>query len=702
MPSVQSLPSCLQTLPEELLVKLVCNYLEVVDIVRLRQTNKFFHTFTRNQGLWRRMFAAAGPLPRVFPKPLPELYRFTDRSCAELLEYARDLDDAWYAPHPKFDEWVFDACFRVQEVLLLPGCRYLLATVSLHDERDLRGRQDAHAWGLVVYALVGRRGPLPLVFYRTSGLAYDLTAKFNNVQTRPKDQKPGAFTFAYITNNGWLVDKQGRGGLEEKDLEAEWLRDGLKSHHEKIATEWTAHQIGIVLENLEGLYIKAQEIVPGTPAFDRYLKILVRMDVRSCIVTPPSISERRPLSVPQLLHLTEGDPATMLLAVLCPPYVLVQQAWVKEPLSWTIEFNADAKMGDERSGATNIIRAVRFIPETKQIVIARQKSDGHLENSASAELHVCLYEIPSELYKTSDDIRVSGHIPVREVLGFHSKVSTCSDIHFATIDKNPVWKSRPGNLPERFEHLPALSVFLSSVPRSSGTGLKRWTVHACSPHLHVPEHNVSAYSSVRFYAPDMDEFGYGPRTSHAPGAVPMLAPHLCLDGMMSVFLGAQAEKEWRPVQSSTGAGRQLLYAAEAGKGEYASRVAGFYRLCEFVGGQSAVRRLPVSLPLYEGGVWDCSKLIVAWDDSMGRICWTFPGSRTIRVVDLVPLIKRDSWANSSVSSIVPAVVVGSPIRSNSESVELSPAVDSRWSRRISVLTELDFFLWDSTTPPRRY
>lgn len=84
---------------------------------------------------------------------------------------AYEVDKAWREAHEQSPSavWDFDAKGYVGEMFLLPGGRYLLASVS---------DRDKWRWFLVLYAIRDRGPAEPLIAYKTESRAQMLQAKF--------------------------------------------------------------------------------------------------------------------------------------------------------------------------------------------------------------------------------------------------------------------------------------------------------------------------------------------------------------------------------------------------------------------------------------------------------------------------------------------------------------------------------------------
>ncbi|KAI0353984.1 hypothetical protein OH77DRAFT_1406108 [Trametes cingulata] len=177
---------CLDRLPNDILLDIIISdYLDVLDIIRLRQVSKLYYELTHQPVLWKRLLRKADiPLPPLPPSARHTPDRMTGLEAERLLCRAYSLVINWNRSSPRcIHDWSFDAHHRVLEMALLPGGRYLVASVS-----DFRGQK----YSLVVYALDTFSRSRPIAKTDTGTKAYALRAKYVTI----KGQK--SIAIAYI------------------------------------------------------------------------------------------------------------------------------------------------------------------------------------------------------------------------------------------------------------------------------------------------------------------------------------------------------------------------------------------------------------------------------------------------------------------------------------------------------------------------
>ncbi|KAI0375985.1 hypothetical protein BV20DRAFT_960081 [Pilatotrama ljubarskyi] len=176
---------CLDRLPNDILLDVIISeYLDVVDIIRLRQVSKLYYELTYQPVLWKRLLRKADvPLPPLPPSSRHTPDRMTGLEAERLLCRAYSLDLNWRRSRPRcLHQWAFDAYHRVLEIALLPGGRYLVASVS-----DFTGQR----YSLVVYALDSFSRSRPIAKTDTGTKAYGLRAKYVTI----KGQKSVAIAY---------------------------------------------------------------------------------------------------------------------------------------------------------------------------------------------------------------------------------------------------------------------------------------------------------------------------------------------------------------------------------------------------------------------------------------------------------------------------------------------------------------------------
>ncbi|EKM55094.1 uncharacterized protein PHACADRAFT_255465 [Phanerochaete carnosa HHB-10118-sp] len=137
------------------------------------QVSRLYCHLTKQAVIWKRLLRRTTLLlPPLPPEADHDLGNMKGSSAEHFFMRAYELDKAWREAHqqPPSAVWEFDAKGYVAEMVLLPGGRYLLASVS---------DRDKWQWMLVLYAVHDRGPAEPLVAYRTESRAQMLQAKFS-------------------------------------------------------------------------------------------------------------------------------------------------------------------------------------------------------------------------------------------------------------------------------------------------------------------------------------------------------------------------------------------------------------------------------------------------------------------------------------------------------------------------------------------
>ncbi|RDB19504.1 hypothetical protein Hypma_013473 [Hypsizygus marmoreus] len=157
-------------LPLDTHVDQIFIYLHIEDILCLRRVNKAFFLLTHEPIIWKRFLANISiPLP-----PLRPTFRYaleaTDFEIEQLVSRAISLDDNWRRPKPRITPaGVFPTHYHVLDLQLLPGGKYLLASVK--DSSSTR-------FFIIVFCLDHPKGPHPLARLPTRSRAYHMQAKY--------------------------------------------------------------------------------------------------------------------------------------------------------------------------------------------------------------------------------------------------------------------------------------------------------------------------------------------------------------------------------------------------------------------------------------------------------------------------------------------------------------------------------------------
>lgn len=174
------------------------------------QVNKFFLALSEHRIIWKRLLRRTTfPLPPLPPTSRYSYNNLTSLEAERLLVRAVSLDKNWRELHPyPLDLWSFDAYNTVNSMVLVPGGRYLIASV---------GNSTHRRYQLMIYLLDHRCASLPIAWLPTDGKAYQLQAKYLYVQekhgiaisfmsSRPQNR---ADAFKYVISScrdcGWLI-----------------------------------------------------------------------------------------------------------------------------------------------------------------------------------------------------------------------------------------------------------------------------------------------------------------------------------------------------------------------------------------------------------------------------------------------------------------------------------------------------------------
>ncbi|KAI8974769.1 hypothetical protein BD414DRAFT_424052 [Trametes punicea] len=176
---------CLDRLPNDVLIDGVMSYLDILDILRLRRVSWLYYQLTHHAAVWKRLLRSANiPLPPLPPTARHTPAQMTGLEVERLLCRAYSLDLNWRRRSPRcILEWQLNAYHRVLEMVLLPGGRYLVASVTDPSEEQ---------YSLVVYTVDPPALSKPIAKTGTEMKAYALRAKFVTI----KGQK--SLAIAYI------------------------------------------------------------------------------------------------------------------------------------------------------------------------------------------------------------------------------------------------------------------------------------------------------------------------------------------------------------------------------------------------------------------------------------------------------------------------------------------------------------------------
>ncbi|KAH9887902.1 hypothetical protein C8Q73DRAFT_711051 [Cubamyces lactineus] len=165
----------LDCLPNDVILEGIMDYLDIQDILVLRQVSTRFYELTHHAWLWKRMLHRAD----VFLPPLPPTSRHTPSRMSgveveALLSRAYSLDHNWRRRKPRcFHEWDFDPFHNIVEMTQSTGGRYLVATIT--DPEHKR-------YSIGVYAMSILGPPRLIAKMKTETNAYGIRVKYVTIK----------------------------------------------------------------------------------------------------------------------------------------------------------------------------------------------------------------------------------------------------------------------------------------------------------------------------------------------------------------------------------------------------------------------------------------------------------------------------------------------------------------------------------------
>ncbi|KAF7347521.1 hypothetical protein MVEN_01508300 [Mycena venus] len=160
----------IQRLPFDIFLDQIFVYLDIEDIMCLRRVDRTFFLLTHEPIIWKRFLERMRtPIP-----PLRPTFRYslqvTDFEAEQLVSRAISLEDNWRRDEPQVKKrQVIDAHHRVLDMRLLPGGKFLIASV-----RDL----SSHRYYITLFSLDHPKGHRAVARVPTISKAYDLQAKY--------------------------------------------------------------------------------------------------------------------------------------------------------------------------------------------------------------------------------------------------------------------------------------------------------------------------------------------------------------------------------------------------------------------------------------------------------------------------------------------------------------------------------------------
>ena len=288
--------------------------------------NKALAIVTYHPSVWNELLKHARSLPYSLPlpplNPTPVAYpgSLSSSDTERLVTHAHALSQAWRRPDPALKQWSFDMYWTVKEMVVLPGCKHMVA--SVYDEQK-------EEWAVVVYVL-GLGEAWPISRTATGTRAYALQAKYFNV---PKNGEE--LVIAYVTQRGVAKGDEKATSTEyvyissfrsriAADQDCSSTTDNkVKADADKPITVYECHSMCIKLFTTVDL-IEAIPPKASKDSFSKYLASLeshtiVTASIRSSYpLSHVNLSNFSPVTQDVLLSVVEGSKALLCKRILRP------------------------------------------------------------------------------------------------------------------------------------------------------------------------------------------------------------------------------------------------------------------------------------------------------------------------------------------------------------------------------------------------
>ncbi|KAL6303934.1 hypothetical protein BKA93DRAFT_312245 [Sparassis latifolia] len=169
-------PCYIDKLSNDILVDEVFKYLDAFDILRLRQVSRLYYYLTHHSAIWKRLLRTIDvPIPPFPPSANYSLEKLTGFEVERAVVRAVSLERDWKKEKPAYRMWwSFCAHHEVLSMVMLPGGRYLIASVS--DKKRTR-------YSIVLFAMDSvLAGAFALAKTNTITEAYNLQARYMTIQ----------------------------------------------------------------------------------------------------------------------------------------------------------------------------------------------------------------------------------------------------------------------------------------------------------------------------------------------------------------------------------------------------------------------------------------------------------------------------------------------------------------------------------------
>ncbi|KIP03150.1 hypothetical protein PHLGIDRAFT_498120 [Phlebiopsis gigantea 11061_1 CR5-6] len=595
----------LDALPNDVLVDHVFKYLDVQDILRLRQASRFFDALTRHVVVWKRLLQSTSSLvpPLLRPKN-PPAAESSAHDLERIVVSAHALDKAWQNPAAAPRQWHFNAHWSVREMAVVPGGEFLVASVS--DGADSGTKENECA--VVVYAMDTRSTTVvvPVIWLSTPGVAHDLSARSLCMD------KVDGIAVTYV-NREWEDVRYTDSGI---DLDAYYPSDA--AHIPWVKT--TCHVVHIALSDLRCARNNANLVGWLPDALKRQMK-----DASHICTMLGHISSQGSLSAPSIdMFPTSGSQAVVWSVLQYPNKLLCKRLDLHDDYTFVIQFSEPGPPYPPVTPySANSVRAIKLLPSTNKILVVR-----HNTHVLNVEWHDIPPELLSDIPPPDTFPKV---IPTRSAFRkFYSGPNT-----FDTVDV--VLTADTEDTALGTIHVYA---HVSNTPSSPHPGVLHLAFPPQPGHVHHFDDPARPHHTTRtspLPAPLPMPIQLGAVEWAGPGGVIFVSQkHYCSAGMSKEWIDGIQGVEWRLLRPCTGVegfGR-VLWAKCKARGPAVERRRGrggrsgvHMQSIERVLGDCRRIDLPLNVPIGEiHSVW--------WDDTTGRLGWCQEETK-VRIIDLV-------------------------------------------------------------------
>ncbi|KIK91109.1 hypothetical protein PAXRUDRAFT_35081 [Paxillus rubicundulus Ve08.2h10] len=244
----ETLP-CLNALSDDILME-VFSYLDVEDILSLRQVSKLYYNLTHQGIIWKNFLKRIGPnAPQLPPSYRHSPQFLTSFEAERLVTRAVSLHINWVSPNPHpVSHNSFQIHRLIQSMVVLPGGKYMVASVC---------NLAATHYSLVVFALDHRiGGVVPLAETPVKQKAYNMQARYMNIDGTP------SIVIGYIRRK--TSPRHSNAGVNPSIYNSIW-ENPRKPIDPPVPLQYVCTCVQISLDSLDAL--SNPRLVPGSHAF---------------------------------------------------------------------------------------------------------------------------------------------------------------------------------------------------------------------------------------------------------------------------------------------------------------------------------------------------------------------------------------------------------------------------------------------------